>query len=184
VLPWLALPLLLVACVPQPDAEPDAARPLERAQLALSGAPEPPPAGDPAWEPVSLPDRWRERRPDAGGFAWYRLEVPGPVAPGTPWAVYLPQVNMNAAAWVNGAPVGSGGRFSEPVARNFNRPLYFAFPSELLDRPTNAIEIRLFAYAYLFGEPARRIGPDRAFAGTMRRRFQRATLSQVATKCP
>ena len=137
----------------------------------------------PAWEPVTLPDRWRERRPGAGGFAWYRLEVPGPAAPGAEWAVYLPYVSMNAAAFVNGAPVGSGGRFSEPVARNFNRPLYFAFPSDLLDRPTNAIEIRLFAYPYLFGELAAPwIGPDRA----LRRPYeaalwQRATLAQGAT---
>jgi signal transduction histidine kinase len=132
---------------------------------------------------VSLPDRWRERRPDAGGFAWYRLELPGPVTPGTPWAVYLPHVNMNAAAFVNGAPVGSGGRFSEPVARNFNRPLYFAFPSDLLDRPTNAIEIRLFAYPYLFGELGTPwIGPDRALRRHYEASFrQRTTLAQVAT---
>ena len=90
---------------------------------------------------------------------------------------------MNAAAFVNGAPVGSGGRFSEPVARNFNRPLYFAFPSDLLDRPTNAIDIRLFAYPYLFGElDAPWIGPDRA----LRRPYeaslwQRTTLAQGAT---
>ena len=90
---------------------------------------------------------------------------------------------MNAAAFVNGAPVGSGGRFSEPVARNFNRPLYFAFPSDLLDRPTNAIDIRLFAYPYLFGElDAPWIGPDRAlrppYEATL---WQRTTLAQGAT---
>jgi signal transduction histidine kinase len=181
----LALPLLLCACAcaAHPEGGPDGARHVERAELALSAAPEPPPPGDPAWEPVALPDRWRERRPDAGGFAWYRLEVPGPVAPGTPWALYLPHVNMNAAAWVNGAPVGSGGRFTEPVARNFNRPLYFAFPSDLLDRPANEIQIRFFAYPYLFGElGAPWIGPDRA----LRRHyeaalFQRTTLAQIAT---
>ena len=183
----LLLPLLLCAwtgaCAAQPEGAPDAALRLERAQIALSDAAAAPPPGDPAWTPVSLPDRWRERRPDAGGFAWYRLEVPGPAAPGAPWAVYLPQVNMNAAAWVKGAPVGSGGRFSEPVARNFNRPLYFAFPSDLLDRPVNTVDVRFFAYPSLFGELGPLwVGPDRA----LRRPYeaalwQRTTLAQVAT---
>jgi signal transduction histidine kinase len=174
--------LPLCACAAKPGDEDGAVR-LEQAQLALSAAPGAPAPHDPGWEPVSLPDRWRERRPDASGFAWYRLELPGPVAPGEPWALYLPHVNMNAAAWVNGAPVGSGGRFTEPVARNFNRPLYFAFPSDLLERPRNAVEIRLFAYPYLFGElGAPWIGPDsalrRPFEASLR---QRTTLAQLAT---
>jgi signal transduction histidine kinase len=183
--PRLALLLCvwIAACAGQPEEGADRAVRLERAALALSDAPEPPPPGDPAWQAVSLPDRWRERRPEAGGFAWYRLELPGPVAPGNAWALYLPHLNMNAAAFVNGAPVGSGGRFAEPVARNFNRPLYFAFPSDLLTRPTNTVEIRLFAYTYLFGElGAPWIGPERA----LRRPYEvslllRTTLAQIAT---
>jgi hypothetical protein len=39
--------------------------------------------------------------------------------------VYLPHVNMTAAAWVNGMPVGPGARFAEPVSHDFNWPLYF-----------------------------------------------------------
>jgi hypothetical protein len=120
------------------------ARALEAGRILLGPSPLPPPADHAGWQPVSFPDRWTERRPGRGGFAWYRFEVPGPAEAASVWGLYLPDVNMNAEAWVNGSPVGSGGRFSEPVARNFNRPLYFSFPSDLLDRSVNVIDVRLF----------------------------------------
>jgi signal transduction histidine kinase len=175
--------LLLCACGAGPLDGQDGARRLERARIALSDSPVPPPADHPGWEAVSLPDRWRERRRGTGGFAWYRLELPGPVAPGGEWALYLPHLDLNAAAWVNGAPVGSGGRFSEPVARNFNRPLYFAFPSDLLDRPVNEIHVRLFAQPHLFGElGAPWVGPGESLRAHYEAAFlQRVTLAQVAT---
>jgi signal transduction histidine kinase len=171
---------MLCACTAAPDDGPDGARHLERAEIVLSGDAEPPSAG---WEAVSLPDRWSESRPGVGGFAWYRFEVPGPIAAGEEWAVYLPHVNMNAAAYVNGAPVGSGGRFREPVARNFNRPLYFIFPSDLLDRDVNTIHVRHFAYAELLGElSAPWLGPDHAVRPSYESAlWQRTTLAYVAT---
>jgi signal transduction histidine kinase len=176
--------LVLAACGPAAsELEPSpAARPLASAAFALSDAPSPPPDVS-VWEPVSLPDRWRERRPEAGGFAWYRMEVPGPAAPGAAWALYLPHVNMNAAVYVNGAPVGSGGRFTEPVARNFNRPLYFAFPSDLLGRAGNEVHVRLFVYRELFGELGTPwIGEDRALRPAYEKAlWWRTTLAQVAT---
>jgi signal transduction histidine kinase len=178
---WLLVCAALGACAPEGD--PEGAFRLAQGELAVASASAPPPAGDPAWERISLPDRWREQRPEAGGFAWYRLEVPGPVAPGEPWALYLPHVNMNAAAFVNGAPVGSGGRFTEPVARNFNRPLYFAFPSELLGRDRNEVHVLLFVYPHLFGElDPPWIGPDRALRAPYEASvLARTTLAQVAT---
>jgi signal transduction histidine kinase len=181
--PVRLLPLfawLLLACTAPPGEEPNGALRLERAEIALGDAPEPPAAG---WEAVALPDRWSERRPGVGGFAWYRIEVPGPAPRGSEWALYLPHLNMNAAAFVNGAPVGSGGRFSEPVARNFNRPLYFTFPSDLLGGATNTVHIRLFAYAPLLGElGAPWLGPDAALHGAYEAAlWQRTTLAYVAT---
>lgn len=177
-LPWLLL--CACACAARPEAWADAARRLEQAELVLSDAAEPPAAG---WEPVSLPDRWHERRPGVTGFAWYRFEVPGPVPAGDEWALYLPHVNMNAAAFVNGAPVGSGGRFREPVARNFNRPLFFAFPSDLLFREVNRIDVRLFAYAPLLGElDAPWFGQSRHLRPSYEAALsQRITLAYVAT---
>jgi signal transduction histidine kinase len=110
-------------------------------------APAPPADDDPRWRPVTLPDEWRDRRPEQAGFAWYRFEVEGAAAPDARLALHLPAVGMNAAAWVNGRPVGSGGSFEEPVARNFNRPLFFPFSGALLDRARNVVHVRLFCYA-------------------------------------
>jgi signal transduction histidine kinase len=173
--------LLLCACAAEPPGGAPGVLRLGRAELRLDPAAAPPATG--TGEPVSLPDRWRERRPDAGGAAWYRLELPRPAAPAGTWAVYLPHVNMSAAVWINGMPVGSAGRFAEPVANDFNRPLYFPFPAALLDRPVNALEIRLFAYPHHYGEldPVW-AGPDEAlrpfYEGAYR---ERVTLAEVAT---
>ena len=174
--------LLLCACAAEPPGRATDAIELDRADLLLDPAAAPPEGG--AWEPVSLPDRWRERRPDAGGSAWYRLEVPRPAAPAGTWAVYLPHVNMNAAVWINGVSLGaSGARFSEPVANDFNRPLYFPFPASLLDRPANVLYVRLFAYAQHYGElDPLWVGPD----DELRPRYddaylQRITLAEIAT---
>jgi signal transduction histidine kinase len=171
----LVLPLLLCACAAQPLEPVGSVRHPERARFLRVADPEPPPESA-AWQPVSLPDLWRERRPDAGGASWYRFEVPGPVPPAQSWALYLPHVNMNAAAWVNGVPVGSGGSFSEPVAHNFNRPLYFSFPGALLDRSSNQVSIRLFAYAHHYGElDAPWIGPD----ALLRPHYEAALLTRT-----
>ena len=105
--------------------------------------------------PLSLPDQWRQRRPDASGFAWYRLTLDAADGGGERCGVLLPDVNMNAAVFVNGSWIGDGGSFTEPVAHNFNRPLYFQFPSALLRPGTNEIDVLLFAYAHHFG----RLGP-------------------------
>jgi signal transduction histidine kinase len=177
----LLLPLLS-ACVAGPQGGAEGVLRLDRAELLLDGSPEPPTATG-AWQPVTLPDRWRERRPELEGPAWYRFEVRGPAAPGDTWAVYLPNVNMNAAVWVNGSAVGSGGSFSEPVANNFNRPLHFSFPSELLDRPRNDVHVRFFAYAHGHGELGTAwIGPDAALRPRYEASlFLRTTLSQIAT---
>lgn len=176
----LLLLLWLCACGAQPLDDAAGVVRLDRAELLLDAGPDPP-AATGAWV-AGLAARSLARA-TAGGPAWYRFEVPGPAAPGETWAVYLPHVNMNAAGWVNGAAVGSGGSFSEPVANNFNRPLLFAFPSELLARPRNDVHVRFFAYAHGHGELGTAwIGPDAALRPRYEASlFQRTALSQVAT---
>ena len=53
---------------------------------------------------------------------------------------------MNAAFYVNGSFVGSGGQFEEPVARHWNRPQLFTIPPSLLQQGTNSLHVRLWAY--------------------------------------
>lgn len=131
---------------------------LTHAGFALSpdGAPLP---ADAATTPVTLPDAWRARIPDAGGFAWYRFTLPpqagGETGDEARCGILLPDVNMNAAVWVNGEWLGEGGPFTEPVAHNFNRPLFFPFPAARLGDGPAHVDVLLYAYADHFG----RLGP-------------------------
>jgi signal transduction histidine kinase len=154
------------------------------AAILLDDRPTPPPDDAPGWEPVTLPDAWRERRPERDGFGWYRLELRGPAPPGEAYALYLPSVAMNAAAWVNGEPVGSGGRFEEPLARNFNRPLYFHFSGALLARERNVIHVRLACYAtplHGYLGPVE-VGPDAVLRGPYEAQlFRQAHLTELSS---
>lgn len=99
------------------------------------------PPADPAWAPRALPHDWL-RRERGVREAWYRGSFHLDGAPRS-FAVYLPSVHMNAAVYVNGARVGDGGRFREPVARNWHRPLYFPVPGRLLRPGENQLELRV-----------------------------------------
>lgn len=104
------------------------------------------PGEDLRWEEVALPDRWNINHPATGGFIWYRLSLPIGSAPTEPYAIYVPRVNMNLALYLNGQLIGDGGRFSEPVARNWNRALLFNVPASLLRPGENLIHLRVFGY--------------------------------------
>jgi len=179
---WLVMASVLVATAAGAETADDVLRFVEAA-FVLDAGPAPPPDADPRWTTVSLPDRWVERRPDAGGHAWYRFAVRGPYPPHARLALSLAGVNMNAEAFVNGIPVGSGGRMHEPVTRNSNRPLYWTFAGSLLDRELNHVDVRLFAYANDVGSlGAVALGSDEALRPEfMRRHFLQIELVQVTT---
>jgi signal transduction histidine kinase len=155
---------------------------LTRAGFALSPRGEPL-APDADLTPVRLPDAWRARRPEAGGLAWYRFTFDTTSGGEERCAIYLPDVNMNAAVWVDGQWVGEGGTMSEPVAHNFNRPLYFQFPGALLAAPPTHVDVLLYAYADHFG----RLGPiwigsHAALVGRYQRAyFRQITLAEIGT---
>ena len=124
--------------------------------------PAPPPRDDAAWHAVALPDNWDSSRPDAGGHVWYRIDLVTPAA----WtdqslAVYLPAVGMNAQLYVNGADLGSVGRMSEPVTRNFYTPLLFHLPQALLRPAGQSNELHLLVVGY----PQHRNGLGEVYAG-------------------
>ena len=109
-----------------------------------------PPPDAAAWVAQTLPDNWSQTRRGIGGTVWYRFDIQvndvNPV-----YGVYLPRVSMNAAVFVNGLLIGSGGPFSEPVARNWNRPLYFLVPPGVLKQGHNRIHVRVRGYPDLDG---------------------------------
>ena len=143
----LALPGSGATCPPEPLR-------LDSARFVLGelGAPAAP--GAPGGTPLTLPDPWGASRPGVGGVGWYRLRVELEPVEAT-CAVRLPEVNANAAVFVNGAWIGQGGSLEEPVAHNFNRPLLFSFPSQLLRPGENVIDVSVRAYADGVG----RLGP-------------------------
>jgi len=168
----------------------EAGCPRHPVELAAAGFARTSDAGSPpkdlASEPVTLPDSWRERRPEAGGLAWYRFSL-DPVgeedADARRCGVFLPDANMNAAVFVNGNWIGEGGSLTEPVSHNFNRPLYFSFPSSLLHGRDDRIDVLLYAYADHFG----RLGPIRFGSNAALQPeyewtfFRQITLAEVGT---
>lgn len=174
---WLTILFLALAAPAQA-----AVQVLAQADFVLDDGAEPPPDSAP-WRPQALPDQWRLDHPDATGNGWYRFRF-RLTDPGEPLqAVYLPRLVMNAAVWVNGRAIGDGGRFDEPVARNWNRPLIFLIPPGLLDRETNTLHVRLRNHAYTQAAlypPA--VGPEALLRAEYEQaHFWRITVNQTAT---
>jgi signal transduction histidine kinase len=114
---------------------------IHHAEIALVAASSRPPT-DAVWTAATLPDDWRATHPEAREV-WYRLRFERAAATGDRLGVYLPMVAMNASVFVNGRLVGSGGRFTEPIARNWNRPLLFAVPTSVLVPGANVLHVRV-----------------------------------------
>lgn len=141
------------------------------------------PSDDAPWERLALPDQWRMGHPGQTGDGWYRFRFDLPELDPTIHAVYLPRLCMNAAVYLNGVLLGEGGRFGEPVARNWNRPLLFLVPPGVLRPGRNVLHVRLHSIAYSQGslfpvslgpEPELRPGYEKLF-------FERITLNQTIT---
>lgn len=125
------------------------------------GAVEAPPAdAEAGWAPVHLPDPWPATRPDASGPGWYRLALELDAPPAERQAVYIEHASMNAAVWVNGEWIGSGGRMRPPVAQNWNRPLLFDFSPRLLRAGENVVHVQLYRLPDCYGG----LGPVRVGA--------------------
>lgn len=134
-----------------------------------------PPVSSAGWQTVTLPDQWPQARYASGDNGWYRFDLAAQ-APTELWGVYLPRLNMNAAVYFNGVPLGNGGSFREPLGRNWSRPLYFAIPPSLWQPEGNALYIRLKSYVGygVLGRPM--IGPDE----TLSRVFNSQQFWQVS----
>lgn len=156
---------------------------VREALLALHAGPVPPPDDAPTWQLVPLLDTWGVDRRRIATEGWYRTPVTLAAPPAELWAVYLPRVAVNAAVLVNGQLVGDGGRFEEPMARNWNRPLLFTVPAGLLRAGTNTLHVRLAMLDVAPGLLAPfEIGPERLLRPTYEHRYLRQiTLAQLAT---
>ena len=149
---------------------------LDSAELVLDDSALPPSDSAP-WQPQALPDNWNVSRPGQGGIAWYRLRFELPRAPDQLYAIYVRKLSMNAAFHANGALLGSGGQFEEPVARQWNRPQFFTMPPALLNEGENVLHVQ----AVGLSEFARWLGRDRARS---RSRAAAGTMSAAISSRP
>ena len=144
------LALLTIAALTSQSSLSFAAVRLLTTESLHDNAAQPPPDAA-AWQPQTLPDYWNISRPGIGGTVWYRLDFQVDDATTAVYAVYLSRVSMNGAVYVNGLLIGAGGSFNEPVARNWNRPLYFLVPPGLLRDGVNRVHVRVRGYPGLDG---------------------------------
>lgn len=113
-----------------------------------------PPSDAAQWSPLQLPDQWKHSRSGYGGDVWYRLRFTMSEVPREEQAVFLPHLCMNAAIYLNGVFLGDGGSFSDPVGRNWNRPLIFLAPPALINVGENTLHIRVHSPTYSLGSLA------------------------------
>ena len=93
----------------------------------------------------------------------------------------IPSVRQNARLYLNGTLLGDGGRFSDPVARNTRRPLFFALPTEHLAAGKNTISTEVKTGADRFGYLSQvYVGPEKELHAFYDRTFFfRVTLTAV-----
>ena len=117
--------------------------PLTNVYRVLSDAQSPDQISNQVWKPVSLPDIWYETHEKQGREYWYKTEVNiTAIQPGI-WAIYVPSVTHNLSVYINNIWVGQAGKFSDPVSRHHNQPLYYEFSSELMNAGKNDIQLHV-----------------------------------------
>lgn len=168
---WLAMPCAWAQTIE-----------LREATFLLSANANPPETQSP-WQAQQLPDRWRDSRPDTEGTGWYRLPFQrSSLGPGLQ-AVLIPHASVNAAVYLNGALLGSGGSFEEPAARTWNRPRMYLIPPEILKPGDNTLQVQLKAHLYTQASlyPPK-IGPEQSIRALFEQSyFLRITLNQIAS---
>ncbi len=173
---FVAAYLLLVIGVPTAHAvEPDLKiiSAIDSAEFALVQGPEIPRNG--TWIPVELTDHWPAERYDVGREGWYRIKITLTGEPKDRIGILLRRLNMNAELYVNGSLVLSGGQFTEPVARNWNYPMFAAPPQKLWRAGDNWIHIRHISYrSYGYLSPVY-IGP----ASLLQEQYEMAYTMQI-----
>ncbi len=164
--------LLTLGCgVADPDVD---VIELDRASLRLSDSIVP--------SEVKLPHRFSAADRAISNGGRYRFSFEIDEMPGEPWAVYLPELRMNAVVHLNGERIGDGGSIAEPVARNWNRPLLFLVPRGVLRTGENRLDVRLYASPTSTPRLARvHVGPERhLWSAHARAVFRHITVRQIS----
>jgi signal transduction histidine kinase len=138
------LPALLAAAAAGAEAAPLV---LTQVQAVASGGDSYPDAL-PA-QAVQLPDDWSRTRAKFDGSVWYRatFDPPSGVARNDLLALYIERVCSTVDVFVNGHRIYSGGRLSEPLARNCYQPQLVTLPAALLKSQGNTLDLHVVGSA-------------------------------------
>jgi len=125
-----------------------------------------PPGDKAAWQPISLPDQWRERMPEGiRSFGWYRIKLQFEREPSLTYAVGITHPRaFRTDFFVNGKFIGGAGdviagRRASPrteLSPAFGTPLYLTIPPSLLRKGDNIVQVRVNATSagtYMHGLP-------------------------------
>jgi signal transduction histidine kinase len=95
------------------------------------------------WQPVTLPDRWKENWPGITGTVWYRVTFKAPRTEGEPWMVYLPRLREGGALFVNGRLLASVREPGGGTWVRWMRPHAFVIPPGELREGDNELHVRV-----------------------------------------
>lgn len=103
------------------------------------------------WVPVTLPDMWTKRWPEAENIVWYRLnwqrDCPLSSAQPSPVAMTLHQINMAGEVFINDDLLWRDEHLSEPLSRSWNRPQFWLLPESALRQGVNTIWVKVTGLA-------------------------------------
>ena len=98
---------------------------------------------------VTLPDEWAHWRSASHTPLWYRLrfDAPGARARGELLGLLIERACSNVEVRLNEHRVFGGGRMSDPIDGDCERPRLAALPAALLEERGNTLDLRLAGHA-------------------------------------
>jgi len=133
--------LLLAAPLPGQAAEAEAWRHRDAGYLFARDAFTPP--THLTWQPVTLPDRWKENWPGITGTVWYRLPFKATRSEGETWMVYLSRLRDGGALFVNGHLLATVREPGGGTWVRWMRPHAFVIPPGDLREGENEFHVRI-----------------------------------------
>jgi signal transduction histidine kinase len=95
------------------------------------------------WQPVRLPDRWKDNWPGVTGTVWYRVTFQAPRTDREPWMVYLPRLRDGGALFINGQLLATVREPGGGTWVRWMRPHAFLISPSDLREGANELHVRV-----------------------------------------